>query len=121
MVASFGGSANFLSSASSPLNQVVNLAATTTTLGSSRNPARFGRSVTFTAKVAAALPGTGTPTGTVRFLDGPIVLGSVSLSKGSAAYTASGLSKGSHTITAVYGGSNSYQTSTSVALTQIVE
>src|SRR5262249_44379944 len=48
--------------------------ATTTTVTSSPNPSVFGQSVTFTATVSAASPGSGTPTGTVTFEDGGTTL-----------------------------------------------
>ena len=41
----------------------------------STNPSVFGQSVTFTATVAAVSPGSGTPTGTVNFLDGTTLIG----------------------------------------------
>jgi zinc transporter ZupT len=65
-------------------------------------------------------PGTGTPTGTVRFFDGGVQIGSAFLSNGSAALSTAGLAVGSHTITAGYDGSVSYKASTSAALTQAI-
>jgi sugar lactone lactonase YvrE len=64
----------------------------------------------------------GTPTGTVTFKDGATVLGTGSLNAGSpdtASLTlpAGALSVGPHTITAVYGGSGSWPSSTSTVLT----
>ena len=50
--------------------QVVNKASTTTSISSVSNPSVFGQTVTFTASVAPVSPGTGTPTGTVNFLEG---------------------------------------------------
>jgi uncharacterized delta-60 repeat protein len=45
---------------------------TTTSLFSSLNPSTFGQSVTFTANVSSA---NGTPTGTVEFRDGGVLIG----------------------------------------------
>ncbi len=88
---------------------------------SSVNPSVLGQSVTFTATVSAAPPGSGTPTGTVTFEDGTAVLGSAILdSTGTAAFSTSVLSAGSHSITAVYGGDSTFATGTSAALTQVV-
>lgn len=120
ITAAYGGSATFDPSTSTQLNQVVNPAATSATLISSRNPSRVGRRITFTATVTATLPGTGTPTGTVRFLDGTALLGSVTVSAGKASFITSSLSKGVHAISAVYAGATNYQTSTSAILNQTV-
>jgi subtilase family serine protease len=70
--------------------------------------------VTFTAKVSTlgAPPGVGAPTGLVAFYDGKTLLGLAHLpadGSGQVSFTASSLSAGSHTITAVYEGDNSFQ------------
>src|SRR5207237_2563423 len=78
------GNATFTRSSSAPLSQTVNQDGTTTAVVSSANPAVFGQTVTFTATVSAAGPGSGTPTGTVTFKDGAATLGTASLSGGSA-------------------------------------
>ena len=96
-------------------------APTTTTLTSSVNPSLFGQSVTFTATVAVTSPGTGTATGSVQFFDGQTSLGTVTLTSGSAtsaAITNFGVS--THSITAVYSGSSNFVTSTSTAVSQVV-
>lgn len=70
------------------------------TLTSFLNPAFAGQSVTFTAQLSDS---SGTPTGTVQFLDGTTVLATQLVSgTGSATFTTSSLSVGSHTITANY-------------------
>jgi len=91
---------------------------TTTTVQSNLNPSLYGQSVTFTATVAST--GSGTPTGTVTFLDGATVLGTGNLSGGVATFPTSLLSVGSHSITAIYGGSSSFAASTSGILIQTV-
>jgi hypothetical protein len=100
------------------------LSASTTTLASSLNPSGYGGAVTFTATVNAVTTGDGTPTGTVTFMDGSTKLGSGSLStaKGvtTATFTTNNLAAGSHTITAIYSGDQSFSTSTSAPLTQTV-
>jgi len=93
--------------------------ATTTTLTSSTNPSAVGQAVTFTAKVAAT-SGTGSPTGTVTFLDNGTSIGSGALSSGTATLKTSSLSQGSHPITAQYSGDSTFAMSTSSPLTQIV-
>jgi hypothetical protein len=90
--------------------------ATTAALVSAQNPSVFGQAVTFTATVSS---GSGTPTGTVVFWDGPAKLGSASLANGFGTMTLS-LSAGTHTIRAAYEGSLKYQSSASTPINQIV-
>lgn len=120
ITALYGGDTNYSSSTSASLSQVVNAASTTTTVVSSANPSVFGQSVTFTATVSTVAPGTGTVTGTVTFKDGATTLGSGALSAGSARFNTSALAVGSHSITAVYGGSSNFSGSTSTVATQVV-
>jgi len=111
------------------LSPVVNPDSTTTTLTSSspNNTSVFGQPVTFTATVAVVSPGTGTPTGTVTFLDGSTTLGTGTLSGGVATLTVpstspliAALAVGTHSITAVYGGDTNDLPSTSTLVTQVV-
>lgn len=85
---------------------------TTTTLTASATTATSGTSVTFTAAVSSS-----GATGTVTFYDGTTSLGTGSVSSGSATFSTTTLSTGSHSITAIYGGSSSYSASTSSAVT----
>jgi hypothetical protein len=103
-------------------NVMINVdpAPTTTKVSSSANPSVWGQSVTFTATVAAVSPGTGTPTGTVKFMDGTASLGSSPVSSGQAKFTPTSLSVGSHSITAVYSGDRNFTTSTNSTLSQKV-
>jgi hypothetical protein len=119
ITAVYGGDANFAGSTSPALNQVV-VSATTTSVVSSANPSIVTQSVTFTATVSVVPPGSGMPTGTMTFKDGTSVLGTGTLSSGQATFTTSLLTAGSHSITAVYGGSANFQASTSAALNQTV-
>ena len=120
ITAVYGGSTSFNTSTSPVLTQTVNKDATTSTVTSSLNPSNHNQSVTFTATVVAAAPGTATPTGTVTFKDGTRNMHSGSLSGGQATYTTSNLSKGTHQITVVYAGDSSSLTSTSPVLVQTV-
>jgi Big-like domain-containing protein/beta-propeller repeat-containing protein len=101
-------------------------AATSTTVTSSASPVVFGQSVTFTATVSAVPASAGTPTGTVTFMDGTATLGTGALSPSAtpgtstATFTASGLAVAAHSITAAYGGDNTFSSSTSAALTQTI-
>jgi|HubBroStandDraft_1064217.scaffolds.fasta_scaffold16673_2 hypothetical protein len=91
---------------------------TTTTATSSSNPAIFGQSVTFTAKVTGK--GSGTPTGEVEFLNGKTELGTVILSGGKATFSSSTLAAGTKSIKAVYLGSASFAGSTSKIVSQVI-
>ena len=120
LTASFAGTGGFADSTSAAAAVTVNPAATTVALGSSVNPAVTGQAVTFTATVAAVAPGAGTPTGTVTFKDGNVVLGTVAVGTGgTATFTTSFAAAGGHAITAVYSGDANFVGS-SQALTEQV-
>jgi hypothetical protein len=89
----------------------------TTTLTSSANPSVYGQPVTFTATVTG---GSGTPTGSVSFLDGAGLLGTSALNgSGVATFTTSTLIVGAgHTISAQYGGNGTYAAGTSNTVNQ---
>lgn len=95
-------------------------AATATTLTSTPNPSTFGQPVTFTAIVTS---GTGMPSNgeTVSFMKGKTVLGTGTLSGGSASFTTSTLKVGSTSVTAVYGGDLKLSSSTSNVVKQVVK
>jgi len=109
----------YSSSGNAP-GRALTLWAKSTALTSSVNPSTLGQAVTFTATVTpATLAASGAPTGTVTFKDGAAVIGAGTLIGAKATLLTSKLSTGSHSITAVYGGSASYFGSTS-ALPQVV-
>ena len=88
-------------------------------LTSSTKNANLNADVTFTAVVTSAT--TGTPSGSVEFMDGTKELGTSTLNgTGSATYTTSKLTAGLHQITAVYSGNGNFDGSTSAALAEIV-
>ena len=116
----YGGDSNFTGSVSSIVTQSVTKDATTTSVTSSANPSVFGQSVTFTATVAAAAPGSGTPTGTVTFKDGSTTLGKSTLTNGSASFTTANLAVATQSITVSYSGDASFTSSASTALSQVV-
>jgi hypothetical protein len=100
-------------------NQTITKATPTTTLVSSLNPSTHGQLVTFTATVTP--PYSGTPTGTVTFLDNGVAKKSSTLSGGTATWTTSTLTVGMHPITATYNGSSSFNSSsTALPLNQTV-
>jgi hypothetical protein len=118
VTAVYGGDANFASTSSKSLSQVIAKATTTTKVVSSKNPSNFGQSVTFTATVAPQFGGL--PTGTVTFKNGTATLKTAALSGGVARFTSSALVAGTHDITADYNGSLDFITS-SASLIQTVK
>ncbi len=105
VIATYGATAVFAGSTSATFVQVVNQAATTTTMTSNVNPSVFGRSVTLTARVQPN-PGAGT---NVEFFEGLTSLGSFPLdTTGRARLPISTLSVGTHGITAVFPGTVNY-------------
>ena len=118
ITAVYNGDDNYDGSTSEVITQIVNKVNSITTLTSSLNPARSGSNVTFTANVTAAVSGAGSPSGAVTFKDGPVTLGTVSLSGGKAVFSTSRLTGGTHSITAVYGGDGNFNAGTSAVLSQ---
>jgi hypothetical protein len=101
----YGGNANFIGNSATTLDQSV-IAATTTTVKSSLNPASPGQNVTFTAMINR----TGA-TGTVNFYDGSTFIGQGTVSSGVATFTTNGLTTGNHTISARYVGDSNFAAS----------
>ena len=112
ITATYGGDSNFSSSTGSLTGnpQVVNQASTTTSVTSSKNSSTFGQSVTFTATVTPA-SGSIPNNETVTFYDNgaSIGTGATSGGNGTATFTTSSLTAGSHPITATYGGDQQLQ------------
>lgn len=120
LTAVYSGDPNFASSTSTALTQTVSQpgsTATKTALTSSANPSKAGQPLTLTATVSAA---GGTPTGSVTFKDGDAVLSVRPLAGGRSTVTLRTLTAGTHTLTAVYGGSPSNAASSSTPLSQSV-
>jgi len=92
---------------------------TSVALSSSLNPSTYGQAVTFTALVTSVLGAP--PDGeTVTFMKGAIVLGTRTLSGGSATLTTSTLPVGNNLIKAVYGGDANFLGSKSNTVNQVV-
>ena len=105
IIASYGGDTVHTSSTSSALAQIVE-EATQTTLVPSVNPAQLHSELTLTA-VVSPTSGNLTPSGTVVFYDGALVLSTGTLdSAGKSILTTSSLAAGAHTLTASYSGAS---------------
>jgi hypothetical protein len=123
ITAVYSGDANFISSTSPTLTQTINQGATATVVISSVDPSVSGDSVSYTSVVTAVVPASGTPTGTVAFLDGASTIpgcATQALVAGMASCSVTYAVAGSHAITAVYGGDPNFTASTSAPLNQHV-
>jgi uncharacterized membrane protein len=123
ITALYPGDANFASSVSSELLQVINSKTqfrTATTLTSSLNPAIYGQKVTWMATVTTL--GSTVPTGKVNFTSDRYFIGAATLNaNGVATLTKSYLNAGAYPLTAVYVGDATNGPSVSVTLNQVVK
>jgi hypothetical protein len=104
---------------SASTTQVVDALSAATTLTASPNPANAGQTITLTATVSGSST---TPSGSVSFYSGSILLGSVALNgSASATYTTASLAAGTDTLTAVYSGNSIYAGSTSAAVSETIQ
>lgn len=116
ITAVYNSDANFNASPASPaLSQVVNKAATTTSVTSSLNSSIYGQQVTFTATVGVTAPGAGNRTGNVAFKDGGVDIPGCATQPLNGSFQAtcviSTLGAGNHTISGVYAGDTNFLTS----------
>jgi hypothetical protein len=119
IVASYAGDGSTESYNSAPYSQVINAAGVTVTLTTSANPATFGTLLTFTATTSSTA---GALTGTVKFEDGGVTIGSAPLSStGVASFSTSTLSTGLHPIVAAYQGDGNDAPASSTTIQQVVE
>lgn len=105
-----------------PVFILYNQGGTSLNLATSENSITIGQTVSLTASVTATMPYRPVPEGTVSFYDNGTLLGTETLSAGTASISASSLGIGSHAITATYSGdadfnmqSNSSQVNVTVA------
>jgi trimeric autotransporter adhesin len=92
---------------------------TSDTMQTSAASVLLNNNVTLTAKVTST---SGTPTGSVNFIDGTTSLGSGTLDNtGTATLTLSTLAAGSHSLTANYAGDSNFNGITSSALSETVQ
>ena len=100
----YSGDQHFAGNQSPVVVEIIGQSLTKTSATSSRKSSAFGQAVTFTAKVGTTGKAKTVPTGSVTFLDGSTLLGTVELSDGKASLRTSLLSVGSHNIRVVYNG-----------------
>lgn len=121
MTVIYSGDNLYQSTAASPLRRWITMApsleATSTVLSSSTPAAVVGQPVTFSAHVDAA---NGSPSGSVVFYNGNILLGSAPVTTGLAQYTVAGFASGIHPITAYYAGTAIHAASVSSPINQRV-
>lgn len=113
----------FNASTSKVVAEVVN-SLTTTTVATSANPVIVGQPLFITATVSPVAPGGGLPAGQVSFYDGTAFIGNATLNGSSpdqATLKVTTLTRGVHNLSAIYGGSSGYTTSTSNTVTQTVQ
>jgi RHS repeat-associated protein len=110
ITAVYSGDSNYLTSTSAPVSlPVKDLAAIVMT--ATPNPAKPGEPITLTATVSG-----NNPTGTVSFVEGTVVIGSVQLNAGVATFTTNYTGEGTHTLIAEYNGDQGNSTSASAAV-----
>jgi len=121
ITAQYSGDSNFSSSTSPVLMQTVNKLTSSTTLITSANPVTFGTAVLLSATVSSAFT---VPTGTITFYDGVTALGSAVPVNGSGLATLNiplfSAGGSPHSLTAIYNGDTNYLTSTSNAISEVV-
>jgi cellulose binding protein with CBM2 domain/Big-like domain-containing protein/fibronectin type III domain protein len=91
------------------------LAATSVTLMTDTNLGPVGANVTFTAALTP-----NSATGTVQFFDGSTAIGTSAVVSGFARFSTTALTKGTHTMTAVYSGDSADAPATSPSIAEIV-
>ena len=113
------GNSTYQAAAPVTVSFAVKNATSATTLGASAASVTSGNPVTLTATVTSS---GGTPTGSVRFLEGATVLGTATLnSSGVASYTVNNVNVGTHSYTAAYGGDANLIGSSAAAVTVTVK
>jgi ELWxxDGT repeat protein len=112
----YSGSSDFFPSQGvEPIPRMVFPNPTSTVVKASANPGRYGQVITLTASVRPRVPVQTTPRGSVQFFDGSTFLGIATLVSGLATFSTSSLASGNHALTASYGGSADFTSSTSIA------
>ena len=118
ITAVYSGDSNYSGSTSGSVTVTVTLIPTATMLATSAASANLGASITLTTTVTSA---SGTPGGTVTFMDGTAQLGTGTLNaSGVATYSTTSLAAGMSSITADYGGAATYAPSASTPVSETI-
>ena len=120
ITASYSGDGDFTASTSIIYGEAISKGPTASVVTSSANPSIQGQPLTFTALVHAVAPASGLPTGTVKFMEGTLNLGTTTLGAGQATFSTVTLTSGNHAITTIYVGDNSFSGNTSPVFGQTV-
>jgi hypothetical protein len=117
--ASYPGDSNYIAVTLPSLSQLVNKAATETTVTPSVVAAVLGDSINFST---VTVPSTaGTPSGSVALLDGTNSLATSSVdASGAASFSISSLAAGNHSLTVSYSGDQNYLASTSAVVSETI-
>jgi hypothetical protein len=126
LTANYAGDQNYAASVSPNLAEVINLAATASSISSDFNPVSFSTSFPVTAAVTGS--NAGVPTGTVTLLDGPSTLTSAALdASGKATFRLGGFQEagfgmgaGTHNFTVNYSGDQNFAASVSPVLQEVI-
>ena len=119
LTVSYPGAGFFQAATSAVLNEVVQTLGTTLGLTSSVNPVNVNANTVLTATITST---SGTPTGTITFLDGATVLGTAPLNaSGIATLTVSFSTPGTHPLTASYPATGAYDAATSPIVNENVQ
>jgi trimeric autotransporter adhesin len=115
ITAVYAGDSNFLTATSAAVTAAGTLVTTTTSLASSSSASTYGTSVTLTSVVTpASLVDATAATGTITFTDSlQGVVGTATLSSGTATLALTTLTAGTHSLVATYSGDANYAASTS--------
>jgi len=116
ITAQYVGNTNYIASSATFVQTVRE--PSTTTLKASTTSGLFGQAITFTTTVTSPF---GTPSGKVVLKDGTVTIGSGNLdAHGKAKIIVSTLSRGAHSVTAIYNGNTVYVKSSSTVVSETI-
>ncbi len=118
----YSGNGNFNAATSGNRAYTVTRASSLAVVRTSGSPAARGTTVTFTATVSAVAPGSGVPSGTVRFMVDGVVRATVAINaSGVATWSTTTLTVGRHTVSVAYAGDTRFVGTTSQTITQRIQ
>jgi Bacterial Ig-like domain (group 3) len=118
ITAIYSGDTTYLTSTSTAVTETITKAASATALKSSVTTTAYEEFVNLTATVTST---GGTPTGTVTFLSNGISIGTGTLAAGGFTLSTKALAVGANSVTASYGGSADFNTSTSAGVSVTID